>query len=428
MGVLSRATRNITRRITRSLLVILVLSFALAMLISIPPSITESEAVTQRTIDALTANAQAVNDTMSVVATQIECRLPPIAVPNSGPNNETTIVQPFMNITEYAANITAIPHVKAVIPIFNQAENNSGFTYSIYGLPLDDASLLKTYPMLLPSNITSGRNLEAGDTGAAVLQERVADYFGVEAGGTVTLLNQTFQVVGVEGYTPLNETAAYMNLNDIWTITNNTGNATSLKVFADDVYNVEAVAGKISIMYPELSVTFSASLVYSIIQMQAQTNVQLEMARATLSQIQNTGKIEIATVTAVLAALVLFIMLYTVRERTREIGTLKALGASSTAILGQFMFEGVLLSFIAGVVGIAIGTVGASSFAGLLLPSPTQTGVSIGAASSASISVTITPELILLGLGVAVLLGALGSLYPAWRAARTRPAEAMRYE
>ena len=398
------------------------------MLISIPPSITASEAATQKTLDSLTAAAQSVNDTMSVVATQIECRLPTTAVPNSGPNNETTIVQPFMNITEYAANVTAIPHVKAVIPIFNQAENNSGFTYSIYGLPLDDASLLETYPMLLPSNITEGRNLEAGDTGAVVLQERVAGYFGIKAGGTVTLLNQTFRVIGVEGYTPLNETAAYMNLNDIWAITNNTGNATSLKVFADDVYNVEAVAGKISIMYPELSVTFSASLVYSIIQMQAQTNVQLEMARATLSQIQNTGKIEIATVTAVLAALVLFIMLYTVRERTREIGTLKALGASSTAILGQFMFEGVLLSFIAGVVGIAIGTVGASSFAGLLLPSPTQTGVSIGTDSSASIAVTITPELILLGLGTAILLGALGSLYPAWRAARTRPAEAMMYE
>lgn len=428
MGVLSRATRNISRRKTRSLLVIIVLSFALAMLISIPPSITASEAATQKTIGSLTAAAQSVNDTMSVVATQIECRLPTTAVPNSGPNNETTIVQPFMNITQYAANITTIPHVKTVIPIFNQAENDSGFTYSIYGLPLDDASLLETYPMLLPSNITEGRNLKAGDTSAVMLQERVAGYFGVEAGGTVTILNQTFQVIGVEGYTPLNETAAYMNLNDIWAITNNTGNATSLKIFADDIYNVEVVAGKISIMYPELSVSFSSSLVYSIIQMQTQTNVQLEMARATLSQIQNTGKIEIATVTAVIAALVLFIMLYTVRERTREIGTLKALGASSTAILGQFMFEGVLLSFIAGVVGIAIGTVGASSFAGLLLPASTQTGVSIGAASSASISVTITPELILLGLGTAVLLGALGSLYPAWRAARTRPAEAMRQD
>ena len=129
-------------------------------------------------------------------------------------------------------------------------------------------------------------------------------------------------------------------------------------------------------------------------------------------------------------------MLCTVREQTKEIGTLKALGASSTAILGQFMLEGILLSLIAGLVGIIIGTVGATSLANLLLPHPTQagnstlssTGVSLTGATLASISVTITPELVLLGLGVAVLLGELGSLYPAWRAARTRPSEAMRYE
>ena len=189
-------------------------------------------------------------------------------------------------------------------------------------------------------------------------------------------------------------------------------------------------------MYPKLSVSIAASLVDSMIQMQTQTNEELLMAQASMSQIQNTGTMEIAIVTVVVAAIVLFIMLYTVRERTREIGTLKALGASSMAILGQFMLEGVLLSLIAGVVGIVIGTVGATSLANLLLPHPTQAGnstisstvVSLGSASSASISVTITPELVLLGLGVAVLLGALGSLYPAWKAARARPAEAMRYE
>ena len=53
-------------------------------------------------------------------------------------------------------------------------------------------------------------------------------------------------------------------------------------------------------------------------------------------------------------------------------GTFKALGASSTAVLGQFMLEGILLSLIAGVVGIAIGIFGATSLANLLLPRPTQ--------------------------------------------------------
>jgi putative ABC transport system permease protein len=405
------------------------------MIISIPPSITVSEATTQKTIDDLTATAQSVNATISTVATQIDCHLPPIWVPNAGPNNETILEQPLMNVTDYA-NLTSIPHVTDVIPILDQAENDSDFAYNVYGIPLDNASLLSIYSLLLPSNITAGRNLQGGDSGVVVLQERVAGHFGVEVGGTVKILNQTFQVVGIEGYTPLNETAAYMNLNEAQAITNNTGNVTNFKVFADNVITVEDVANKISIMYPKLSVSIAASLVYSIIQMQTQTNAQLQMAQATMSQIQSTGTMEIGVVTAMDAAIVLFVMLYTVRERTREIGILKALGASNMTILGQSMLEGILLSLIAGIVGIAIGILGATSLANLLLPHPTQagnstispTGVSLTGATSTSISVTITPELVLLGLGVAVLLGALGNLYPAWRAARTRPAEAMRYD
>lgn len=435
MGIINRAGRNISRRKTRSILVIVVLSFTLAMLITIPPSITASQATTQKTIDNLTATAQVVNDTISRVATQIDCHLPPITVPNGGPNSETIIEQQFMNITEYA-NITAIQHVKDVIPILDKTENDSGFTYNIYGVPLDDASLLSMYSLLLAPNITEGRNLEAGDSGVVVLQQRVADYFGVGIGSTVTLLNQTFQVIGIDGFSPLNETAAYMNLNEAQVITNNTGKVSNLKVFVDDVNDVEAVAEKISVMYPKLSVSIAASLVNSVIQMQNQTDEQLQAAQATMDQIESTGLMEIGVVTTVNAAIVLLIMMYTVRERTREIGTLKALGASSTAILGQFMLEGIFLSLIAGVGGIVIGTFGATSLANLLLPAPTQAGdstvsstnITIGSASYASISVTITPELILFGIGLALLLGALGSLYPAWRAARTRPAEAMRYE
>src|SRR3972149_11122274 len=106
MGILNRAARNISRRKTRSLLVIMVLSFTFAMLISIPPSITASQAATQKTIDSLTATAQAGNATINKVATQIDCHLPPITIPNAGPNNETIVEQQFMNIIEYA-NITA---------------------------------------------------------------------------------------------------------------------------------------------------------------------------------------------------------------------------------------------------------------------------------------------------------------------------------
>jgi putative ABC transport system permease protein len=437
MGILTRATRNIVRRKTRSLLVIVALSFALAMIVSIPASIAASRATTQHTIDDLTANAKAVNDTINQAATEIDCQLLAVSISDAGPSHDQTILeQPLMNITDYYANITSTPRVTGVIPILDQAENNGNFNYNVYGIPLDNATLIDNYPSILPSNITDGRNLQAGDNGVVVLEERVADNFSVYVGGTVNILGETFRVVGIEGYTPLNEAAVYMSLPEAQAITDNVGNATSFKVFADSVSNVQDVSQKIGAIFPKLSVSIAATLLDSVMQMQTQTAEQLQNAQTTMDQIQSTGTVEMDIVVVVAGSIVLFIMLYTVRERTKEIGTLKALGASNTAILGQFMLEGILLSLIAGLVGVAIGAFGATSLANLLLPHPTQvinssassTGISIPASASASISVTITPELVLFGLGAAVLLGALGSLYPAWRAARTRPAEAMRYD
>jgi putative ABC transport system permease protein len=116
--------------------------------------------------------------------------------------------------------------------------------------------------------------------------------------------------------------------------------------------------------------------------------------------------------------------------------------------MSQFILEGVLLSLVAGIVGIAIGSVGAPVLSGILLPHITNpfssSGARFGAGGSggpvvvrgvsgvggftAAASAVPSPQLMLLVLGVAVVLGAVGSLYPAWRASRIRPAEAMRYE
>jgi len=391
---------------------------------------------TQRSIDVLSANAMEVNATVGLVATQISCRLPEVSVPLSEDDNKTVVVQPFMNMTQYTSNITEIPHVKSVFPVYETEVNVSGFVFEVCGLPVEDSSLFSVGSLMLPSNVSEGRNLEVGDAGVVVLQEHVADHFNVDVGDVVKILGGSFRVIGIEGYTALNNTVVYVGLGDVWVLTDNVGNATSVRVFVDDVSNVEEVANCLSVTFSELSVSFSAGLVYSVLQTQGQTEAQLTLAQETLSQIESMGVMELGIVVVVACFLVLFIMLYTVRERTKEIGTLKALGASGWSVLGQFVFEGVLLCFVAGLFSVVVSVVGGSFFANLLLPSPvvggesslSSGGVVLGEASSQAISIVLTPEFVLFGLGIAVLLGAFGSLYPAWRASRTRPAEAMRYE
>ena len=197
---------------------------------------------------------------------------------------------------------------------------------------------------------------------------------------------------------------------------------------------VTEVANAISSLHPELSVVTGQQRLEQLQAMQTSYQTALQNAESTINQTQTTAFEEIVVAVAATSLIVLFVMLYTVRERTKEIGTLKAIGFSNWTVMSQFMLEGVLLSLMAGVVGIAIGSIAAPTLSSLLLPSVNPFGGSVrlgataGATNSSAATVAIDPQLMLLAFGAAVLLGALGSLYPAWRASRTRPAEAMRYE
>ena len=354
-----------------------------------------------------------------------------------------------MNQTLYD-DISSISGVAAVAPVLQVSEGQNvtmemmgrSFTrlateYVIEGVSLD-FDLVEDYP-ILPTNITAGRNLQAGDTGVVLLSENNTEYFGVKVGDNVTILGETFKVIGIHGSSGVTDvTTLYMNLSDAQSLTNNTGYITSFSVFAESSDVVTEVANSVSSLHPELSVTTSQQRLNQLEAMQETYKTTLENAETSLATMQTTALGEIVVAVAATSLIVFFVMLYTVRERTKEIGTLKAIGFSNNAVMSQFVLEGILLSLIAGVVGIAIGFVAAPMLSGLLLPAASQLGIGgtggrfvSGINSnmpSAAATVTLTPELVLLGLGGAVLLGVLGSLYPAWRASKTRPAEAMRYE
>ncbi len=108
---------------------------------------------------------------------------------------------------------------------------------------------------------------------------------------------------------------------------------------------------------------------------------------------------------------VMNIMLMNVRQRTREIGIRKALGARSRDILQQFLTEAITLSLVGGVAGVLIG-LGIAQLVGYVSPFPAKFSL----------------QAILAGLGVAILVGLFFGTYPAWKAAKLRPIESLRYE
>lgn len=110
------------------------------------------------------------------------------------------------------------------------------------------------------------------------------------------------------------------------------------------------------------------------------------------------------------------IMLVTVNERTREIGLRKAIGATPLAIRNQFLIEAALLTLLGGILGIAFG----SGLAYL---------IALGARFAGyDWAFVISPTSILLAVGVSVLTGIVFGLYPAIKASRLSPIEALRYE
>jgi putative ABC transport system permease protein len=450
LGVLTRAVRNISRRKMRAFLVIIALGFSMAIMISIPAGIVANQEAAQRLTESY-------NTAISKATTLIECSASPrqgmfssvpsdtpFGMPSFGSEQET-----FINET-IGDEIRTIEGIKDVVPFLEKSSNEttsetlstprgsfniSRPLYTITGVCLN-STFIDDYS-ILPTNITAGsRNLRDGDSGVLLMSLNLSEYYSVGVGDKVEIYGESFTVVGIYNSTAqgfMGARTVYMNITDAQTVTGQVGNVSKFDVYAEDVSYVNSIADVIKAAYPKLYVTTYEDRL-------ANLQTALNNAESTLAQTQATATQEIIIAVAATSLIVLFVMLYTVRERTREIGILKAIGFSNWNVMSQFMLEGILISLMAGAVGIAIGSIGAPFLSSVLLPhislfggssgrfQPSFGSTNLGTTGSETASAALSPELMLLAFGVAVLLGALGSLYPAWRASRTSPMEALRYE
>src|SRR5208283_2290347 len=248
MGIVSRAFRNIARRKMRALLVIIALGFALSIMISIPAGVLANEKTANTVASNLSNIISQTGETINQTLTQIDCSLassyPGFGfTPSSGASGSGhsfsfgggstsggsgftpgqfgggTVGGYFgggafsggqaspMNESLYSDINTGISGVAAVEPILQTSEGNNvtrnldfnGYTrtittldvtYTIEGVQLT-SSLVGNYP-ILPTNITAGRNLQAGDSGDVLLSENNSAYFNAGVGDSVTILGQSF--------------------------------------------------------------------------------------------------------------------------------------------------------------------------------------------------------------------------------------------
>lgn len=436
------------------LLVVIALGFSMAIMISIPSGIVAN----QRAVEALNEDYNKLmsetEEQINRTLTLIECRLSPGFTPGVRQGSRWGIGPGLTGGEQFLDesaiyNISSIQGVEDVVPFLEKTVGSTQTLqtprgtfdmlvpdYTVVGVPLN-SSLIDNY-VVLPQNIIDGRNLQEGDSGVVLLSLNNTGYFGAGVGDEVNILGSYFTVIGVyESSDPLQLRKLYMSVSDAQATTNNEGNISRLDVYAEDQSYVEGIVNTIKSDYPEFYITTYESRLSQLERTTQMYQSTLQNAEAALGQMQTMAFQEVLIAVVATSSIVLFVMLYAVRERTKEIGILKAIGFSNWNVMSQFMLEGVLMSLMAGAVGVVIGVVGAPILSSLLLPSvslfPTQRTFTRGAVNPGmfqiqSVAATLDPQMMLLAFGAAVLLGAMGSLYPAWRASRTSPMEALRYE
>jgi ABC-type antimicrobial peptide transport system permease subunit len=133
----------------------------------------------------------------------------------------------------------------------------------------------------------------------------------------------------------------------------------------------------------------------------------------------------IAAISLLVAGIgIMNIMIVSLIERTREIGILKALGMKSRTVLTIFLGESIIIGLMGAIIGIVTGWILANVTATVL-----GSGGFIGGGSGAfTITPMLTPEVLVGALAFGVGVSVIFALYPAWRASKLKPVDALRYE
>jgi ABC-type antimicrobial peptide transport system permease subunit len=291
------------------------------------------------------------------------------------------------------SEIQAMPGVKAVSPFLMGFVMTADMPFFLIGGVDPNSAAMSHYQLIAGHGITRPNEVLIGKT--------AAKNYKLDVGDALTLFGNRYRVAGifVTGVA-YEDGGGMLALREAQRLLNRPRSLSFIFVDVVNPRDAKAVVAAMERRYPEALVSLSSEF------------AQRSDSKAQLDAM--TGAIGLLAM-LVGAIVVANTMMMSVYERTREIGTLRALGWSRRRILGEVVQETLWLCLLAGLLG---------SFTGVLM----LWGVTKIPLADTFMAASWDSTIFVQAVGMALLVGVIAGLYPAWRASRLQPVEALRYE